>query len=109
MPDRDRDKNLSFIENVVCQRHWKRDFDWNQKRMYPYGDDFSLKNRNCFFLIDHHGHDHAVQEGKVPVIWYKWMGESLQVGSFESSDLTLAQADKAPSVHMNEYLLLKIQ
>ncbi|KAM6486356.1 hypothetical protein HDV62DRAFT_350745 [Trichoderma sp. SZMC 28011] len=77
VPDRDRDENLSFIKDVVCQRHWKRDFDWNQERMYPYGDDFSLKNRKFFFLIDHHGHDHAVQEGKVPVIWYKLMGESL--------------------------------
>lgn len=31
----------------------------------------------AFFLIDHHGHDHAIQEEKVPVIWYKWTGQFL--------------------------------
>ncbi|KAL7929146.1 hypothetical protein V8C35DRAFT_331915 [Trichoderma chlorosporum] len=77
VPGSDRGKKLDFVRNVVCQRHWKRDFDWSQERMYPYGDFFGLKNRKCFFLIDHHGHDHTVQEEKVPVIWYKWTGESL--------------------------------
>ncbi|KAL6806921.1 hypothetical protein GGI42DRAFT_319708 [Trichoderma sp. SZMC 28013] len=76
VPGRDRDEKLSFIKNLVCQRHWRRDFEWNQERMYPDGD-FGLKNRRCFFLIDHHGHDHTVQEEKVPVIWYKWTGEFL--------------------------------
>ncbi|KAL6805172.1 hypothetical protein J3E68DRAFT_421460 [Trichoderma sp. SZMC 28012] len=86
---RNRDEELSFMKNIVCQLHWKRDFDCSQERMYPCGDDFDLKNRKCFFLIDHHGHDHTVQEEKVPVIWYKWTGESL--------------------VHMNENLPLRIQ
>ncbi|PKK53723.1 hypothetical protein CI102_2381 [Trichoderma harzianum] len=89
VPGRDRDEKLSFIKNIVCQLHWKRDFDWSQERMYPYGDDFGLKNRNCFFLIDHHGDDHTAQEESVPVIWYKWTGESL--------------------VHKNENLPLRIQ
>ncbi|EHK26893.1 uncharacterized protein TRIVIDRAFT_62694 [Trichoderma virens Gv29-8] len=89
VPGSDRDEKLSFVKNIVCQRHWKRDFDRSQERMYPYGDFFGLKNRNCFFLIDHHGHDHTVQEEEVPVIWYKWTGESL--------------------IHMNDTLPLWIQ
>ncbi|KAL6895093.1 hypothetical protein GGI43DRAFT_429201 [Trichoderma evansii] len=62
VPGSDCDEKLSFIKNI---------------HMYPYGDFFGLKNRNCFFLIDHHGHDRTVQEEKVSVIWYKWTGESL--------------------------------
>ncbi|KAF3060874.1 hypothetical protein CFAM422_010913 [Trichoderma lentiforme] len=91
VPSRDRDEKLSFIKNVICQLHWRRDFDWNRERMYPYGDDIGLKNRNCFYLIDHHGHDHTAQEEKY---------QSYGISGRESP----SQADKAPSVHMNENL-----
>ncbi|KAH8685143.1 hypothetical protein BGZ61DRAFT_356160 [Ilyonectria robusta] len=77
VPGSDRPEKLAFIQNTVCQHHWKRDYDFAQERWYPYRDYFGLKNRKCFFLIDHHGHDHTIQEEKVPVLWYKWTGESL--------------------------------
>ena len=77
VPSDDREEKLDFVKNVVCQHHWQRDFDRTQERRYPHGDDFGPKNRKCFFLIDHHGHDHTAGEEKVPVLWYKWTGESL--------------------------------
>ncbi|CAH0019383.1 unnamed protein product [Clonostachys rhizophaga] len=42
-----------------------------------YHDFFGLDNVECFFLVDHHGYDHTIEEEKVPVLWYKWTGESL--------------------------------
>ncbi|KAI5456677.1 hypothetical protein BGZ63DRAFT_417646 [Mariannaea sp. PMI_226] len=59
------------------QHLWKRDFDSAQERIIPYRDHFGLDKIECFFLFDHHGHDHTVPEEKVPVLWYKWTGESL--------------------------------
>lgn len=67
VPGDDREEKLDFIRNMVCQIYWQRDFDRAQERWYAHGDDFALKNRKCFFLIDHHGHDHTVKEEKVPV------------------------------------------
>lgn len=77
LPGSDRDEKIRFIKHLVCQRQWSRDFDRNQERIYMHGDYFGLENRKCFFLIDHHGYDHIAQEEKVPIIWYKWTGESL--------------------------------
>ncbi|KPM39325.1 hypothetical protein AK830_g7236 [Neonectria ditissima] len=77
VPGTDRQEKITFIKNAVCQRHWQRDYDSAQERIFLYGDDFGLKNRRCFFLIDHHGFDHTIQEEKVPVVGYEWTGESL--------------------------------
>ena len=60
-----------------------RDYDSAQECMFPYGDDFGLEYSKCFFLIDHHGLDHLVQEEEVPVVWYRWTGESLYVRYFK--------------------------
>ncbi|KAI9164100.1 hypothetical protein HJFPF1_05736 [Paramyrothecium foliicola] len=77
VPGMDRGEKLAFIKNIVCQHYWKRDMDYEQERWYPYRDDFGLENVHCFFLIDHHGHDHTVEEETVPVEWYRWTGETL--------------------------------
>ncbi|CAH0001000.1 unnamed protein product [Clonostachys byssicola] len=77
VPGSDRAEKLDFIDNLICQHLWKRNFDNTQERRYFYHDYFGLDNVECYFLIDHHGHDHTVEEEKVPVLWYKWTGESL--------------------------------
>ncbi|KEY71903.1 hypothetical protein S7711_11474 [Stachybotrys chartarum IBT 7711] len=77
VPGEDRGEKLDFIENLIAQHHWKRDFDRDQERLFLYHDDFGLDNIRCYFLIDHHGYDHTVEEEIVPVLWYKWTGQSL--------------------------------
>ncbi|RMJ15869.1 hypothetical protein CDV36_004475 [Fusarium kuroshium] len=77
VPGSDRGEKLDFVQNTVCQHHWQRDFDRSQERWYSRGDYFGLKNRKCYFIIDHHGQDHTIEEEEVPVLWYKWTGESL--------------------------------
>ncbi|CAH0047125.1 unnamed protein product [Clonostachys solani] len=77
VPGSERHEKLDFVLNIVCQHHWQRDFDFEQERWSSYRDDFGLDKRRCFFLIDHHGYDHTIQEEQVPVIWYEWTGESL--------------------------------
>jgi hypothetical protein len=77
VPGNDRGEKFTWIQNTVCQHQWQRDFDRDQERFFPYHDYFGLRDVHCFFLIDHHGHDHAIQEEKVPVIWYKWTGQFL--------------------------------
>ncbi|RSL72946.1 hypothetical protein CEP53_000948 [Fusarium sp. AF-6] len=77
VPGSDRGEKLTFVQNIVCQHHWQRDFDRSQERWYSHGDDFGLKNRKCYFIIDHHGQDHTIEEEEVPVLWYKWTGVSL--------------------------------
>lgn len=76
---KDRGEKLAFIKNLGCQHLWQRDFDPTQERWYPYNDVFGLEDRKCFFLIDHFGHDHDTREEQtpVPVLWFKWTGESL--------------------------------
>jgi hypothetical protein len=72
VPGNDFAERVEYMQNLICQHHWKRDFDWDQDRWNGYGHQFAFRNRNCYFLIDH-GHS----EGDPPVLWYKWTGESL--------------------------------
>lgn len=65
-------ERVEYMRNLICQHHWKRDFNRDQERWNVHGDEFAFPNRNCYFLIDH-GHS----EGDPPVLWYKWTGESL--------------------------------
>lgn len=72
VPGNDYMERVEYMQNLICQHHWKRDFNRDQERWNVYGHDFAFPNRNCYFLIDH-GHS----EGDPPVLWYKWTGESL--------------------------------
>ncbi|CAG9998556.1 unnamed protein product [Clonostachys byssicola] len=57
---------------------FKRDFDHAQERLFPFHDNFGLNNLKCFSLLNHHGHDHTIQEDDPPVfVWMKWTGQSL--------------------------------
>ncbi|KAF4973625.1 hypothetical protein FZEAL_9269, partial [Fusarium zealandicum] len=67
-------ERVEYMRNLICQHHWNRDFDWDQDRWNIHGNDFAIPNRNCYFLIDH-GHSEPSEDP--PVLWYKWMGESL--------------------------------
>lgn len=77
VPGYDRQEKINFLQNKVCQLHWQRDFDYNQERYWLHHDYFGLKDIECSLLVDHHGYDHTVQEDLVPVVWYKWTGETL--------------------------------
>lgn len=69
-------ERVEYMRNLICQHHWKRDFDRDQDRWNVYGHHFGLRNRNCYFLIDH-GHVDGESCTDPPVLWYKWTGESL--------------------------------
>lgn len=69
-------ERLHFILNMVCQRHWNRDFDRDQERWNAYGDQFGYDNRNCYFLVDH-GVTESESLEDPPLVWYKWKGTSL--------------------------------
>ena len=65
---------VGYVRNLICQRHWNRDFDWHWDRWNVYGHEFSYENRNCYFLVDH-GYGESPEDP--PVLWYKWTGKSL--------------------------------
>jgi hypothetical protein len=80
VPGNDREGKLHFIRNLTARRQWKRLFDWDQERMWPYHDDFGLDNIKCFFLIDHRGHNHdTTDDQQALVLWYRWTGDFLYV------------------------------
>ena len=67
-------ERIERMQNLICQHHWNRDFDWDQDRWNLYGADFGFDDRTCYFLMDH-GESHT----DPPVLWYSWTGESLLV------------------------------
>ncbi|KAL2214247.1 hypothetical protein CC79DRAFT_1363023 [Sarocladium strictum] len=74
VPGNDYAQRVQYMQNLICQHHWNRDFDRNQDRWNVYGHHFSYENRNCYFLIDH-GSRESPKDPQV--LWYKWTGEAL--------------------------------
>lgn len=62
-----------FILDLVCQHHWNRKFVFGEDRWNSYGAQLGYYNRTCYFLVDHG--ESATDD--VPVLWYRWTGESL--------------------------------
>ncbi|KAJ9132345.1 hypothetical protein NKR23_g11307 [Pleurostoma richardsiae] len=60
------------MKNLICQFHWKRDFDPNQDRWHAQAA-FGLDDKSCYFLLDH-----GQSGGDVPILWYKWTGMSFK-------------------------------
>ncbi|KAK3936693.1 hypothetical protein QBC46DRAFT_394382 [Diplogelasinospora grovesii] len=77
VPGEDYLSKRMFMANLICQRHWNRDFDSesHNDRGYLYGGVFGQDNRRCYFLVDHG--QHSGNDDDVPVLWYEWTGESL--------------------------------
>ena len=65
-----------FIQNLICQYHWDRDFKWGSDRFEAYNAVFGFDNRPCYFLIDH-GQSPDGNDDVVPILWYRWTGDSL--------------------------------
>ncbi|KAI1503842.1 hypothetical protein F5X99DRAFT_406522 [Biscogniauxia marginata] len=63
-----------FIANLISQYHWNHAFKWGHDRFESYNADFGYDNRTCYFLIDH---GRAPDNDAVPILWYRWTGESL--------------------------------
>jgi hypothetical protein len=65
-----------FMQNLISQYHWSRDFEWSSDRFEAYNAEFGYDNRTCYFLIDH-GQSPDGNDDVVPILWYRWTGESL--------------------------------
>jgi hypothetical protein len=76
VPGGDYAERITNMQNLICQHHWNRDFDWEQDRWNVHGHEFAFPNRTCYFLIDHGDSDSCAD---LPVLWYRWDGESLFV------------------------------
>lgn len=108
VPGNDYGEKITFIQNLVRHHQWQRDYDVDQERWYPYRDYFGLPNRRCFFLIDHHGHDHTVEEEKVPMLWYRWTGEALYASLHSGITTDTVKLMQFDSEQVNEQIPGKI-
>lgn len=76
-------ERTEFISNAISQHHWKCDMDWKADRFMSYYADFAYDNRTCYFVVDH-GRIPS-EDVPVPILWYRWTGDSLQVPSYDTS------------------------
>ncbi|VUC38058.1 unnamed protein product [Clonostachys rosea] len=75
VPGENNDSKTRDFLNLVCQKHWRCDFEFPKFRWATYGCDFASDNRRCFFLVDHgRSHDDAA----VPILPYEWTGKSFE-------------------------------
>lgn len=74
VPGNDNFERTDFILNRICQHHWNCDFSVPKFRWAAYNDQFAFNNRRCFFLVDY---GESQNDDDVPVLSYKWTGESL--------------------------------
>ncbi|KAI0469475.1 hypothetical protein F4859DRAFT_486771 [Xylaria cf. heliscus] len=72
------------MRNVICQHHWRRDFDGGTDRCYVYGvggDDPTRgraegdRGRVCFFLVD--SGETTSRNENPPILRYRWTGKKL--------------------------------
>lgn len=68
------DKSVSMV-NRICRYHWKCRLGPGI-RWYGHGTEFGYNKRRCFFLFDC---GKADNDADVPILCYKWTGESLYV------------------------------
>ncbi|KAK2589910.1 hypothetical protein QQS21_012412 [Conoideocrella luteorostrata] len=66
----------NFIRNVISQQHWNRASDFRRDRFTSYNAQFGFDNRTCYFLVDH-GENPGGNDDDIPVLWYRWTGDSL--------------------------------
>ncbi|KAK3935336.1 hypothetical protein QBC46DRAFT_218836, partial [Diplogelasinospora grovesii] len=69
-------ERTAFIANLISRHHWNRGMEWRRDRFQAYNADFGYDNRVCHFLIDH-GESPDGDDDAVPILWYRWTGESL--------------------------------
>ena len=69
-------EKTTFILNQISQLHWQCDYNHRERRWSSYNDQFALKNRRCFFLIDT---GKSSNDDDVPILSYEWSGEFLYV------------------------------
>ena len=74
VPGNGYEERVENMRNLICQHHWKRDFDKHQDRWNVYGHEFSYERRTCYFLVDY---GDLEPPGELPTLWYKWIGDSL--------------------------------
>lgn len=74
---------LIFITNQICQYHWARDYDPSIDRWTSYGAQFGYDNRKCYILLDH-GNDAPENDDDIPILWYRWTGDSLYEAPYSS-------------------------
>lgn len=67
---------IRYIQNLLCQHHFGRDYDKSQEYTHVYGDEFAMPDHACYIAIDHGDNDVATVTD-VPSIWYKFTGEEM--------------------------------
>lgn len=77
MPEESYQHKISFLQNIVCNRYFGRNFDKKCDRYHIQGNDFAYRDRPCYVLIDHGDKDTAAED--VVLCRYKWTGEELLV------------------------------
>lgn len=70
-------ERIQLMRNIICQHHWNRDYDFRQERCQVRHGDFGFDNRICYFLLDSGINLSSLED--VPILWYRWTGESLLV------------------------------
>ncbi|KAH8586956.1 hypothetical protein B0O99DRAFT_602060 [Bisporella sp. PMI_857] len=56
-----------FMQNLISQYHWSRDFEWDRDRFGAYNAEFGYEKRLCYFLIDH-GQSPTGNDDDVPIL-----------------------------------------
>ena len=74
VPGGDNFERIDFILDLICRTFWNCDFESPRFRWASYNDQFALKNRICYFLVDY---GDSENDDEVPVLSYEWKGELL--------------------------------
>ncbi|KAI0399362.1 hypothetical protein F4802DRAFT_590067 [Xylaria palmicola] len=83
VPGRLHGERVQRMRNVICQYHWRRDFDDGKDRCYVYGlggkgpggGGGGGQPRVCFFMVD--SGETASRNENPPILRYRWTGEDL--------------------------------
>ncbi|KAI1106809.1 hypothetical protein F4804DRAFT_299893 [Jackrogersella minutella] len=68
-------EKISFMSDLICRHFWNCGFNSGLNRLSSYNDLFGYDNLACYFLFDH-GLAPDNNDDAVPILWYRWTGES---------------------------------
>ena len=96
VPGNGYEERVENMRNLICQHHWKRDFDEHQDRWNVYGQQFGYERRTCYFLVDH---GYLEPPGEPPTLWYRWTRDSLSDAAPQCCEATSQSTDICEQHH----------